>query len=175
MVVTASAFHDKMICMKKRTVLVLAALMLAGTLGIVVYVVTVLNTTPASTQMVLFRLNDQGAHMTPSWVLTVNKDGSGAITNDNTLAGKGNRTYKTGTFNSSSLTFVLNKLNVSDLPTCSQANKRAPVNVDIGNLMSGSFAYLDYKGTVIQSFCSNSPIESEITNQLSNAVDIANP
>ena len=161
--------------MERRFAFTVAALMLAATAGIAGCASTASPATPPANHQLLLRLYDQGSTNTPAWILTVNMDGSGALANDDTRAGKGNKNFKAGTFDSSSLTAALDKLNVGHLPTCAAAEATAPFEANTGSASFGSYGTLYYKGKVIKSFCLNSPVEAAITSQLSKIVVTANP
>ena len=162
--------------MQKCSAFAVAALMLAGAAGTASCTAAAPHSAShAPSHRMLFQLHDQGSTNTPAWVLTVNTDGSGTLTNDDTGGGNGSKSFKAGTFDSASLAAALGQLNVGHLPRCPSAETIAPVEVNTGSVSFGSHATLFYKGKVIRSFCPDSPAEAAVTSQLSRVVAIANP
>lgn len=160
---------------RKRFILAVPALMLAAGVGTVSCGAPSRPANFRADHRLLLRLYDRGSTNTPAWVLTVNMDGSGALADDDTGSGRGNKDFNAGTFDSRSLTAALDKIDVGHLPGCTSAEATAPVEVNSGSASFGSSATLYYKGELIKSFCLNSPAESAITSQLSKVVATANP
>jgi len=71
---------------------------------------------------VFIKLDDSGSTNTPPWILTVNNDGGGSLTNNTFPGGRGvstgNKTFKAGTFSTVVLRNKLNGLNVNNPPRC---------------------------------------------------------
>lgn len=77
--------------------------------------------TPVATGSVLAIITNSGSTNTPGFTLTINKDGSGAITytgQPGTFKHEDNRTFSAGTFQTQQLSTILNKIHdVSTIPS----------------------------------------------------------
>jgi hypothetical protein len=129
----------------------------------------------AARPQLLIRLRDHGSTNTPGWILTVNTDGSGALTHDERGNAGRNRSFPAGTFAIGSLRAALRRLASAGLPSCPEAKAIAPVEVNLGSVSFGSYATLFYRGKTVRSFCLSSPAEMQVSRLLASIVARARP
>ena len=132
----------------------------------------------SSNSGLLIEIDDSGSTNTRAWVLDVNKDGSGEVTNAGSKSQEAyGKVFKKGTFNVGPLTQSLQKFDIHHLPTC--ANPAAPVTTSL-SVSFGSTATFVYKGVHITQFCENnefctgSSVECDISNELYDIIETAN-
>ena len=136
------------------------------------------STSNTGSSEVFIKLDDSGSTNTPPWILTVNKDGGGSLTNNTFPNGRGvsngNKTFKAATFSIVALRNKLSSLNVNNLPQCT-GGQYPPASEAFGSASFGSTVSLIYKGKTIDNFCQNNATETTISQLLQAIITKADP